>query len=227
MILAVIPARGGSKRLPRKNIAPFGGRPLLAWSVELCKHLQQVAACVVSTEDAEIATAATAAGAKVIDRPTELAGDESSITQVLIHAATVAQSDGLIFDGVMLLQPTNPLRPVDMVDRAITRFMSEPCDSLIAVSARTIKTGGLESGIFVPNYLPDTPSARTAPTYFENGLLYLTRMDVLINQGSIYGQRILALETERPFDEVDIDMPVDMVIGEAILAAVRDRLGYA
>jgi N-acylneuraminate cytidylyltransferase len=227
VILAVIPARGGSKRLPRKNITPFGGRPLLSWSVELCKHLPQVTACVVSTEDDEIAAAATTAGAKVIDRPADLAGDDSSITKVLIHAAEVAQSDGLKFDAVMLLQPTNPLRPVDMVERAIARFMSEPCDSLIAVSARAIKTGRMESGAFVPNYVPDTPSARTAPTYFENGLLYLTRLDVLINQGSIYGQRILALETERPFDEVDIDLPVDMVVGEAILAAVRDRLGYA
>jgi len=227
MILAVIPARGGSKRLPRKNVAPFGGRPLLAWSVELCKHLPQVAACVVSTEDAEIAAVAEKAGAKVIDRPADLAGDDSSITQVLIHAAKVAQSDGLTFDAVMLLQPTNPLRPVDLVNRAIARFTSEPCDSLIAVSARAIKTGRVTDGLFVPNYAPDTPSARTATTYFENGLLYLTRLDVLLNQGSIYGQRILAFETERPFDEIDIDLPVDMLVGEAVLAAVRDRLGYA
>ena len=227
MILAVVPARGGSKRLPRKNVAPFGGRPLLAWSVELCKHLPQIAACVVSTEDATIASVAAAVGAKVIDRPGDLAGDDSSITQVLIHAAKAAHSDGLRFDAVMLLQPTNPLRPLAMVERAIARFASEPCDSLIAVSARAIKTGRVTGGVFVPNYAPDTPSARTAPTYFENGLLYLTRLDVLLNQGTIYGQRILAFETERPFDEVDIDLPVDMLVGEAVLAAVRDRLGYA
>jgi len=226
MILAVIPARGGSKRLVGKNIAIFGDRPLIAWSIALAQRLKDVH-CVVSTEDSEIAAIARKFGATVIDRPPELAGDESSITKALMHAAEQARAQGIDFDGVMLLQPTNPLRPVAMVERALARFLAEPCDSLIAVSRRRLKTGTVAHGRFFRNYSPDTPSASAPPTFYENGLLYLTKTATLLEQGSIYGERTLAFETERPFDEVDIDGPVDLVIGEAILSAVREQLGYA
>jgi CMP-N-acetylneuraminic acid synthetase len=227
MILAVIPARGGSKRLPGKNLAPFGGRPLLAWSVALAKRCPRIVRCVVSTEDPAIAAAAIQAGADVIDRPPELAGDESSITEVLIHAAATARDQGTAFDAVMLLQPTNPLRPVATVERAIDRFAGERADSLITVSGRALKTGRLVEGRFVPSYVPDTQSRRTAPTFYENGLLYITRSDILFDQRSIYGTEILGFETEAPFDQVDIDEAVDLEIGEAILGAVRGQLGYA
>ncbi len=226
MILAVIPARGGSKRLPRKNITPFGGRPLLAWSVALAKHCPRVVRCVVSTEDAGIAGAALQAGADVVERPSELAGDDSSITEVLIHAATAARDQGTKFDAVMLLQPTNPLRPLAIVEGALDRFAGERCHSLITVSSRALKTGSLVAGRFIPNYVPDTQSRRTAPTFYENGLLYITRREVLLEQRSLYGTEVLGFETEAPFDQVDIDEPIDLVIGEAILAAVRDRIGY-
>lgn len=225
MILAVIPARGGSKRLPGKNIAPFGGHPLLWWSVALAKGLEGVR-CVVSTEDREIGRIAMQSGAEVVNRPFELAGDESSITQVLAHAARAATARGQVYDGIMLLQPTNPLRPLSMVRGAVARFLSEPCDSLISVSRRSLKTGRIENGAFIRNYANDTQSRTTPPTFYENGLLYLTKSSILLNQQSIYGDRVMAFETERPFDEVDIDEPVDLVVGGAILAAVRDRLGY-
>jgi CMP-N-acetylneuraminic acid synthetase len=226
MILAAIPARGGSKRLPRKNILPFGGRPLLEWSIALARRVPAVVHCVVSTEDREIARAADRAGATVIDRPAALAGDDSSITEVLIHAAQAARTAGIGFDGVMLLQPTNPLRPVDLVERAIARFLSEPCDSLIAVSRRNLKLGKVTDGVFSPSYLGDTQSRTAAPVHYENGLLYLTKAATLFDRRSIYGDRILAFETERPFDEVDIDEPLDLVTGELMLSVVRDRLGY-
>jgi N-acylneuraminate cytidylyltransferase len=226
MILAIIPSRAGSKRLPGKNIAPFGGRPLLAWSVALAERLAEVY-CVVSTEDPAIARVAREAGAAVVDRPAHLAGDESSITQVLIHAAQEVRKKGLVFDGVLLLQPTNPLRPVSMMERAISRFLTEPCDSLIAVSRRKLKTGRIEAGAFVRKYGHDTQSRTTPATVYENGLFYLTKPATLLEQESLYGSRVLAFETERPFDEVDIDEPVDMVIGEAILATVRGQLDYA
>ena len=226
MILAVIPARGGSKRLPGKNIAAFGGRPLIAWSVALAKRLDRVAACVVSTESPEIAAVARQAGAEVIDRPAELAGDDSSMTQVLIHAARAMLERGLAFDAVMLLQPTNPLRPLAMVEQAISRFYAEPCDSLIAVSSRRLKFGKVSDGIFLPSYQGETPSRTTAPVFYENGLLYLTKLNILLGEESVYGSRILACEAERPFDEVDIDEPVDLVVGEAILHAVSGQLGY-
>lgn len=225
MILAVIPARGGSKRLPGKNTINFGGRPLLAWSVALAKCLPQVH-CVVSTEDSGIAAVARQAGAHVVDRPGELAADGSAMVDVMVHAAQIVEDQGATFDGVMLLQPTNPLRPVAMVERAIARFMSEPCDSMISVSRRQFKLGAVENGVFVPNYAPITQSRTAAPIYYENGLLYFTKVRTLLESHSVYGERTLAFETERPFDEVDIDEPVDLLVGEAILRAVSSRLGY-
>ena len=226
MILAVIPARAGSKRLPGKNIAPFGGRPLLAWSVALAQRLKDVH-CVVSTEDVAVARVAIEAGAAVIERPLDLAGDDSSMREVMIHAVLAVEKKEHAVDGVLLLQPTNPLRPVDMVENAIARFRSEPCDSLISVSRRQLKTGTLEDGAFVRSYTPDTQSRLASPVFYENGLLYLTKRATLIKARSIYGSRVLAQVTPRPFDEVDIDEPIDMIIGEAVLGAVRDQLDYA
>jgi N-acylneuraminate cytidylyltransferase len=225
LILAIIPARGGSKRLPGKNIAPFGGRPLLAWSVALAKRLSGVH-CVVSTEDEAVARVARDAGAAVIDRPPELAGDDSSISEVMIHATLTAEKQGHSVDGIMLLQPTNPLRPLRMVEDAIARFTNEPCDSLISVSRRQLKTGTVEDGVFVRRYAADTQSRLASPVFYENGLLYLTKRATLVDRRSIYGERVLAAVSERPFDEVDIDEPIDLVIGEAVLAAVRPQLDY-
>jgi N-acylneuraminate cytidylyltransferase len=224
MILAVVPARGGSKRLPRKNVMPFGGKPLLVWSVETALALPGVGACLVSTEDAEIAAVARQSGATVIDRPAELATDNASIIDVLIHATEAVKSRGVRPDGVLLLQPTNPLRPRGMMMRAIDRFMSEPCDSLMGVSGRPLKLGTIENGYFLPSYEAGAQSRLMPLAFYENGSVYLTKTDTLLAERSLFGKRILAFDTERPFDEVDIDEPVDLLVGEAILAAVGNQL---
>jgi CMP-N-acetylneuraminic acid synthetase len=226
MILAVIPARAGSKRLPGKNIAPFGGRPLLTWSVAMAKRCSAVVRCLVSTESLAIAAIAREAGAEVVHRPIELSADESSITEVVHHAALSAQQAGLLFRGVMLLQPTNPLRPLELVTCAIERFLSEPCDALMAVSRRSYKLGRVVDGAFIADYPFGVQSRHTPSIFYENGLLYLTKSEVLLNERSLTGNRVLAFETQRPFDEVDIDEPIDLLVGEAILSTVRHRLDY-
>jgi N-acylneuraminate cytidylyltransferase len=224
MMIAIIPARGGSKRLPGKNIMPFGGRPLLAWSVACALRLNNVY-CVVSTDDPSIARAARDAGASVIDRPKELAADRSGMTEVIRHALDTCRRDGRSFEEVMLLQPTNPLRPLELVRSALTRFRSEECDSLITVTRRQLKFGEVRDGHFHPNYRPDTASQSTAPVWFENGLLYLFRSHI-VEGGNLYGDRVLAFETDKPFADVDIDEPIDIAIGEAILTTIRDRIDY-
>jgi N-acylneuraminate cytidylyltransferase len=226
MMLAVIPARGGSKRLPRKNVLPLGGRPLLAWSVALARRIPSVVRCVVSTDDPEIAAAARAAGADVVERPPELSTDEALSIDATIHAAEQMQRAGVDFNAIMLLQPTNPFRPVEMVERALRRFATEPCDSLVAVSRRQLKLGRIVDGCFAPDQPYGTPSRILAPSFFENGLLYLTQKDVVMRRRSFAGDRVLAFETERPFDDVDIDEPDDLIVAEGVLAAVRHRLDY-
>lgn len=225
MIAAVIPARGGSKRLPRKNVLPFAGRPLLAWSIAAAKAAPSVGEVWVSTDDEEIASVAESHGAGVIYRPAELAADSSSTLDVIVHALGWLRDAQQAVGAVMTLQPTNPLRPVAMIEEAVARFRGVPCDSLVAVSQRPLKTGTVRDGYFEPAYSFGQQSRLTAPLTYENGLLYITRADCL-DAGSLCGERILAFVTPRPFDEVDIDEAADLVFGECIASTVRDRLGY-
>ncbi|CAN0431731.1 unnamed protein product [Phaeothamnion confervicola] len=126
----------------------------------------------------------------------------------------------------MLLQPTNPLRPLDLVRAAIGRFRAEPCDSLVAVSRRPLKIGRVEAGRYSPSYAFGTPSRDMPPVWYENGWLYLIKPETLLGRRSLTGSDVLAFETPRPFDDVDIDEPVDLAVGEAVLSAVRAQLGY-
>jgi N-acylneuraminate cytidylyltransferase len=226
MMLAIVPARGGSKRLPGKNILPFGGHPLIAWSIALARTLPDTI-CVVSTDDAAIAQVAAAYGAEIVMRPPEFARDDSPTLDAMIHAGETVRKSGRDFADVMLLQPTCPLRPRDLVLQALAEYRAQPCDSLVAVSQRPLKIGTVEDGWYRPNYEFGTQSRLTAPTWYENGWLYLTKADVMLERKSLTGERVRAFEVPRPFDDVDIDMPIDLAVGEHVLAATRDRLGYA
>ena len=225
MIVAIIPARGGSKRIPRKNILPFAGRPLLAWSIAAARTAPSIQSAWVSTDDDEIASVAEAHGARVIRRPAAFAGDDSSTLDVIVHALQSIRVEGITPTAVMTLQPTNPLRPIAMIEEAVARFTSSRCDSLISVSVRPLKTGRIVAGYFEPTYDFGQQSRLTEPIAFENGLLYITRVATL-DGGSLCGKRILAFETARPFDEVDIDEPADVKLGECIFVAVKDMIDY-
>ena len=197
----------------------------MAWSIAAARTAPSVQSAWVSTDDEEIAAVAEANGARVIRRPAVLAGDDSSTLDVIRHALRSIRTEGVNPTAVMTLQPTNPLRPVSMIEDAVARFVSSPCDSLVSVSVRALKTGRIRAGYFEPAYDFGQQSRLTEPVAFENGLLYITRVATL-DDGSLCGQRILAFETARPFDEVDIDEPADIHVGEAMLLAVRKTIEY-
>jgi CMP-N-acetylneuraminic acid synthetase len=224
MIAAIIPARGGSKRLPRKNILPFAGRPLLVWSIAAAVAAPSLDDVWVTTDDDEIADVAKAYGAKVIRRPPELAADTSSTFDAIVHALGAIRIEGFDVEAVATLQPTNPLRPVSMIEEAVMRFRSVSCDSLISVSQRPLKTGRIEGDYFVPSYPFGQQSRLTAPLTYENGLLYITSATSL-DAGSLCGTQICAFPTDRPYDEVDIDDALDFAIGESVAHALGD-FGY-
>src|SRR3989338_5502179 len=117
-VLAIIPARGGSKGVPRKNLRIVAGKPLLAHSIEQALQSQKITKVVVTTDDAEIKQVAVKYGAEVIDRPTELANDTAPMLPVLKHAIEEMRGRGFNPGIVVLLQPTNPLREVSFIDRA-------------------------------------------------------------------------------------------------------------
>lgn len=206
--IVIIPARGGSKRIPEKNIQLFGGLPLLAHSIQYAiANSALVDAIYVSTDDPSIKATALAYGAKVIDRPEHLSGDfEPTITAV----QHVLENIGFEVENVILLQPTNPLRPPNLLKDCFEEFQNKKVDSLFTVTRNHQKFGKITSGTFVPfNYEIGQRSQDLEPLYFENGLLYITQTK-LIREGKIFSENSLPYEVNHIFATVDIDTQDDL-----------------
>lgn len=133
-VLGVIPARGGSKRVPRKNLKPFGGKPLIAWTIEAANNAKSLTTWVVSTEDYEIGRVACDLGAYVVRRPEELADDLASSDAVALHA--LDWMGATEFDILVLLHPTSPLRTGEHIDQAVSSLCASTAPSLASVEYR-------------------------------------------------------------------------------------------
>lgn len=206
--ICIIPARGGSKRLPNKNSIVFNGKPLLVHSIEYAlDNTQIIDTVVVSTDSAELAAIAKTAGAQVINRPPDLATDHASTAAVMEHAIkTIGQE----YDHVVLLQPTNPLRPKLLLKQAFVHYLEEKADSLMTVSRNKDKLGTIVNNRFIPyNYAMGQRSQDLEPLYSENGLLYITQSN-LIAQGIILGAANLPYIVDHPYASVDIDTLEDL-----------------
>lgn len=223
-VLGVIPARGGSKGLPGKNILPLDGLPLICHTIQAASR-SRLARTIVSTDDPEIAAVARACGGDVpFLRPPELAQDETPTLPAILHALEqVGSSD---YDAVMILQPTSPLRSAGDIDAALTMLEVDPAaDSVISV----VKVGDnhparmkeLRDGVLVdPPFAEETEGKRRQdlPDYYlRNGAIYLTRTPVLLRDRSLKGRRCLGylMPEER---SVNIDGRLDLLLARAILA---------
>lgn len=205
--IAIIPARGGSKRLPGKNSLPLDGLPLIAYSILYAQRNHAIVDAVfVSTDDAEIATVARAFGAQVIERPVEISGDHEPTVSALKH---VLENIGDPVENVILLQPTNPLRPENMLAEAFAHFEKASCDSLFTVTQNRHKLGKIDDGKFIPfNYQPGQRSQDMEPLFFENGLLYITKAHLILDN-IIMGENAFPFEINHPYAQVDIDTQAD------------------
>lgn len=204
--IAIIPARGGSKRLPGKNIKLLGGTPLLAHSILYAKQHDFIDAVYVSTDDEKIAAVALQYGAKVINRPQALSGDLEPTVSALKHV--LESIDGAV-ENVILLQATNPLRPKNLLQEAFTIFQEQQVDSLFTVTRSHHKLGKIENHKFIPyNYEVGQRSQDLEPLYYENGLLYITKASVILND-EIITKDAFPLELNHPFANVDIDTQED------------------
>src|SRR5262249_5335226 len=148
----IIPARGGSKRLPRKNVRRFAGKPLLVHSIDVARKVPAIGRILVSTDDAETAAIAESAGAEVVVRPAELATDHAIIVSAIRHALLTAFPIGEMPRAVVTLQPNCPLRSAALVASAIARFEREDADPVISVTSNHRKLGIIDGGAFVPRY---------------------------------------------------------------------------
>jgi CMP-N-acetylneuraminic acid synthetase len=205
-IIVIIPARGGSKRLPNKNTILLGDLPLLAHSIQYAKKHTFVDAIFVSTDDIVIKEIAIKYGANVIDRPKELAGNLEPTSSALKHALEVLPKT---IEHVILLQPTNPLRPENLLEEAFFTYQKQGYSSLFTVSRSHQKFGKINKGIFKPfNYTIGQRSQDLEPLYYENGLLYITNANLILEQ-IIISENAFPLEINHIFATVDIDTAAD------------------
>lgn len=215
--IAIIPARGGSKRFPGKNIHELNGKPLIAYSIEYAKECAHIEEVYVSTDSNEIADVSSQYGSKVMKRPAELAGDYVPTVDVLKNVVERLQAQVVEFDAVVLLQPTNPLRPKTMIDEAIRKMEEGNNDSLCTVNQSDKKLGKIIDEKFVPwNYTFGQRSQDLEPLYYENGLLYIIRKELLL-QGRIIGDSMYPMVVEHVFGTIDIDTREDMDYAEFIM----------
>lgn len=223
-ILAVIPARGGSKGIPLKNMAVVGGRPLLAWTVEAALEANRVDRVAVSTDHPEIAQLAQDLGADVVMRPPELAGDAALTRPVIQHAWEEMERRG--FDAHLLatLQPTSPMRDEHHIDAAIKFMDDHPgADSLVTVQEvpHQFSPGSLMSveGEFALPCSTDSVLRRQDKLQYwaRNGAaIYLTRSECI--QDFVWGGKTLAFPMDK-IASVDIDDQSDLIIVDALLKA--------
>lgn len=219
-VLAIVPARGGSKGIPRKNLATLGGRPLLAHTLEQARYAHSVDRVVVSTDDEEISEVALASGAEVVRRPAELAQDLTPTLPVLTHVLQ-ALGGAAECDRIVVLQPTSPLRQAWHIDEAVSLLTGE-FDSVVGVCEAehspykmfTVRHESLAplmegAGRGVPRQVLPT-------VYRENGAVYVAWTRVLQEAGSLWGARA------RPYimdarSSIDIDTQLDLQQAELLL----------
>ena len=221
--ITIIPARGGSKRFPGKNTHELNGTPLIGHSIAYSLNNPEIDGTYVSTDAEDIKQIGRVAGAEIIDRPTELAGDHATTASAMKHAVQYLMDKEVEFDYLVLLQATNPLRPKNLLKEAIDIIEKRGCSSLFTVSRSEKKLGKIIEGKFVPwNYSFGMRSQDMDPLYFENGLLYITSKELLL-QEIIEGEDAYPMVVDHPYGEVDIDTVEDFHYAEYILNQYKDE----
>jgi CMP-N-acetylneuraminic acid synthetase len=223
-ILGLIPARGGSKGVPNKNLAPLCGRPLLAYTADAARESARLTRTIVSTDDEALAAAARALGLEVpFMRPQELAADDTPMLPVMLHATTAVSRAGFAVDAVVLLQPTSPLRRGEHIDAAVDLLARTGADSVVSVvevphhfnpvSLLTLLDGRLQP--FLPG--PTVSRRQDKPRVLaRNGPAVLAVRTAVLAAGTLYGDdcRPIVMSAE---DSIDIDTPWDLSMAELLL----------
>lgn len=224
-VLGIIPARGGSKGVPRKNVRPLHGRPLLAYTADAARSASRLTHTVLSTDDEEVASVGRSLGLSVpFLRPAELARDDTPTFPVIMHALEAMEREHDRYDAVCLLQPTSPLRAEGEVDRAIEMLSARNADtvfSMLAVPSRYNPHWVYEQGadgrlhLSTGERAPITRRQALPPAYHRDGAVYVTRRTTLETTHSLYGDVVVGYLREES-KSVDIDTLDDWARAESM-----------
>jgi CMP-N-acetylneuraminic acid synthetase len=223
--LCIIPARGGSKRIPHKNIKSFYGKPLIQWTIEAGIESSCIDRLIVSTDDSEIAEISKTCGAEVpFIRPKFLAEDATSQYAVLEHACQFLSEQGDSYDYIIVLQPTSPLRTSKHIDEAAKLLLDKKADGIISVTEANHPTEwcnvlplSKEMKSFIDSFDMTLQSQNFEKKFCLNGAIYITSTKRMQEEGShIYGKSMYAYLMEGR-DSIDIDELVDFEIAEFLI----------
>jgi CMP-N-acetylneuraminic acid synthetase len=230
-VLAVVPARGGSKGVPLKNIHPLAGRPLIAWTADVVIELDLIDRAVVSTDSPQIAEIAKAHGLEApFLRPEPLSGDRVSDHPVLVHALKHCEGeDKRCYDVVVMLQPTSPLRRPEHVRQAVDRLIEGGFDSVWTVSPTDSKAHPLKQlvvrddllAFYDPRGAEIVARQQLDTLYHRNGVAYAITRECLLDHGDIRGRRSAPLIVQEPM--VSIDTLWDFALVEWLLERRREK----
>ena len=227
-ILSLITARGGSKRLPGKNIKLLGGKPLIVWSIDIVKNIADICDILVTTDDVSIADVALNAGALVPWlRPADLSNDTASSVDVVLHALNWYERKHGKVDGLLLLQPTSPFRTRETVLRGITIFREYQGQPVIGVSPAEshpmwcFSVSDQEMQPFIAGGGLHLRSQDLPTAYVVNGAFYLIAPDMLRATHSFYGKGMMPLIIGTAKESIDIDTEWDWKMAEAALSVTN------
>lgn len=230
-ILGIIPARGGSKGVPNKNITSLGGKPLIAWTIKEAKNSKLLNRLILSTDSIKIAEIAKKYGIEVpFLRPSEIAKDYTPMLQVIKHSLEYLKKDeDYMPDVIVILQPTVPFRKSENIDKAINLYFQYNSSAVVSVSK--------VPGHFSPEWqlkIDNNEMLKTlegkrlstlktnrqslAETYYRNGEIYVVNPDNIINKNNIYGERVSFIITE---SIVNIDSPIDLEYAKFLIKDIK------
>ena len=203
-VVAIIPARGGSKGIPKKNILPLAGKPLIAYTIEASINSGVINKTIVSTDSEEIANVSKEYGAEIIERPEELSGDTASSESALHHAIETLEKQNYSPDIIVFLQCTSPLREASVIKEAVNKVLNEDYDSALSAFESFRYFGELKDNKYIPFRKERKRRQEMTPWYCDNGAVYVVKKEIFVKENNRYGGKIgLVIMSEEDSLEID------------------------